>query len=249
MSLTSQKISLNAIVSKVYRDLDITEEYDLIDLIEWSVEALRFINAFQQYQEKPDCLEVCNYRTELPCDLVALLEVSVNGQQLDKASNNNFNKKAKGNFINKPYSYNLNSIDSLPLKLGRLYYLSNGDSFKIENGWIKTSFKEGFLDIKYNAIPTDENGLPLIPDDESYKEAITSYIKMKYFYKRAIKEDRFRWFYQDAEIKWNKYCNQAGTKAMMPDIFTLENIKRNYLSFIPNLKSYKNTFSDLNENI
>lgn len=248
MSLTSQRISLNAIVAKVYRDLGITEEYDLIDLIEWSVEALRFINAFQQYEIKDACIEICNYKTELPCDLVALLQVEANGYQLDKASNNNFNTKALGHGLTNPYSYNLNDLDSLPLKLGRLYYLSNGDSFKIEKGWIKTSFKEGTISIKYNSIETDENGLPLIPDDESYKEAITSYIKMKYFYKKAIKEDRFRWFYQDAEEKWNKYCNQAGTKAMMPDVFTLENIKRNYLSFIPKMNSYSNFFNDLNEN-
>lgn len=248
MSLTPQKISLNAIVSKVYRDLDITEEYDLIDLIEWSVEALRFINAYQQYEDKSDCLNITNYRTELPCDLVSLLQVEANGKQLDKASNNVFSKKARGSYVNQPYSHNLNSLDSLPLKLGRLYYLSNGDSFKFEKGWIKTSFKEGNISIVYKAIPVDEDGLPLIPDDESYKEAITSYIKMKYFYKRAIKEDRFRWFYQDAEVKWNKYCNQAGTKAMMPDIFTLENIKRNYLSFIPKLNTYQNFFNDLNEN-
>lgn len=249
MSLTPNKISLQAIVAQVYRDLDITEEYDIIDLIEWSVDALRFINVYDQYEPKEECINIINHKAEIPCDLIALLEVETNGIQLDKASNNNFNRKLRGSELNKPYSYNLNTMDSLPLRLGRLYYLNNGDSFIFKNGWIKTSFKEGQLRIKYNTIPTDEEGLPLIPDEVSYKEAITWFIKMKHFYKKAIKEDRFRWFYQDAEVKWNKYCNQAGTKAMMPDIFTLENIKRNFLSFVPKMNSYKNFYNDLNENV
>lgn len=247
MSLTPNKISLQVIVAQVYRDLGLDEEYDLIDLIEWSVDALRFINVYDQYETKDECINIVNHRAEIPCNLIALLEVKANGIQLDKASNNNF-KKPKGKLI-EPYSYNLNTIDSMPLRLGRLYHLTNGDSFIFKNGWIKTSFKEGKLDIKYNTIPTDEEGLPLIPDEVSYKEAITWFIKMKHFYKKAITEDRFRWFYQDAEVKWNKYCNQAGTKAMMPDVFTLENIKRNFLSFIPKMNSYKNFYNDLNENV
>lgn len=249
MALTPDRISLKSIIAKVYRDLGITEEYDKIDLIEWSVEALRFINSFNQYKQGRTCIEICNYQAELPCNLVALLEVGLNGTQLDKASNNNFNKKNMGNNVVKPYSYNLNHFDNLPLKLGNSYNLPNNESFTYKNGFLKASFKEGKLDILYNYIETDDDGIPLIPDDESYKEAITSYIKMKYFFKMSIKEDRFRWFYQDSEVKWNKYCNQAGTKAMMPDIFTLENIKRNFLSYIPKLTSYKNFYNDLNTNI
>lgn len=248
MALTPHTISLQVIVAQLYRDLPLAEEYDIIDLIEWAVDALRFINAFEQYETLNECIEINNHRAEIPCNLIALLEVKVNGTQIDKASNNTFNKRTKGTHIAKPYSYNLNVIDSLPLKLGRLHYLASGDSFIFKNGWVKTSFKEGKLDIKYNALKVDEEGLPLIPDEVSYKEAITWFIKMKYFYKKSIVEDRFRWFYQDAEIKWNKYCNQAGTKAMMPDIFTLENIKRNFLSFIPKINSYSNSFNDLNEN-
>lgn len=248
MSLTSNRTSINTIIAKTYRDLGLKEEYDLVDLIEWSVEALQHIGVSEQYEVKESCLQVCNYRVELPCDLVALLEIKHQGRAIDKAYNNNHNIKSLGSGLSHPYSYNLNCLDSLPLILGRIYYLDNGDSFKFEKGWIKTSFKEGSIDIKYNAIETDDEGLPLIPDEVSYHEAITSYIKMKYFFKKSIIEDRFRWFYKDAEQKWHWYCRQAGAKAMSPDIFTLENIKRNYLSFVPNLKAYIEGYSTLNEN-
>lgn len=246
MALTPQTISLQVIVAQVYRDLGITEEYDTIDLIEWAVDALRFINAFGQYEKVEECIKISNYKAEIPCGLIALLEIDYNGSQLSKASNNNFRRINQR--VIEPYSYNLNNLDSLPLKLGRMHYLPNGESFIFKNGWIKTSFCDGIIKIKYNKLAVDDDGIPTIPDEVSYKEAITWFIKMKHFYKKAIKEDRYRWFYQDAEVKWNKYCNQAGTKAMMPDIFTLENIKRNFLSFVPKINSYNNFFDDLNVN-
>lgn len=247
MALTTNKISLKNIISKVYRDLDINEEYDVINIVEWGVEALRFINAFEQYEIKKECLKINNCRAELPCDFVALLSVEHNGIQLDRGSNNKIFDTTRGNYTTKPYSYNLSQMDSLPLKLGKLYTLGDKDNFIVENGWIKTSFEKGDVNIEYNSVPTDEDGIPLIPDDESYRAAITWYINMKYFYTKAIKEDRYRWFYQDAEVKWNKYCNQSGAKAMMPDIFTLENIKRNYISLLPSTSSYKVNFNDLNQ--
>ena len=247
MALTPNTIGLNTIVAQVYRDLGLTEEYDYIDLVEWSIDALRHINAFEQYDQVEECITINCNRAEVPCNLIALTGIEYNGIQLDKAYNNTFNT-GKRDLRGKPSSYNLEQIDNIPLKLGRLYYLSNGESFKIEKGWIKTSFESGDIKIKYTALKVDDEGLPLIPDEVSYKEAITWYIKMKYFYKQAIKEDRYRWFYQDAEIKWQKYCNQAGSKAMMPDIFTLENIKRNFLSYIPKISSYSNSYNDLNEN-
>lgn len=248
MSLTSDRVSINTVIAKVYRDLGLKEEYDLVDLVEWAVEALAFIGAYQQYEIKETCLTICNHRAELPCDLVALIEVMHNGKGLDKAYANNFNTTQWGNKFTKPYSYNLNQMDSLPLRLGQVYNINKNDSFKYEKGWIKTSFEEGELDIKYSAIETDEDGLPLIPDEVSYKEAIATFIRMKFFYKKSIVEDRFRWFYQDAEQKWQWYCGQAGAKAMSPDIFTLENIKRNFLSYVPNLRAYVDGFSTLNEN-
>jgi len=65
-------------------------------------------------------------------------------------------------------------------------------------------------------------------------------------YIKAIKDDKFRWFYQDAEIKYKYYINQAGAEAMMPDLFTLENIKRNYLRLVPKINDYREFFRGLN---
>jgi len=45
----------------------------------------------------------------------------------------------------------------------------------------------GYLKIAYKAIYVDEDGLPLIPDMESFKEAIYWYVTMKFLYPKKLK--------------------------------------------------------------
>lgn len=246
MALTTNRISIKNVISKVYRDLQIDQEFDGLDIIEWAVEGFRFIGAFQQYKDKKDCLKVENYRVSLPCDLISLYEIGYDGLQLDQGSVNRLPSIAPE--YPAPYSFLEQKMDSVAFKVGMLHRFPKSDkTFIIENGWIKTNFKEGFLDIRYKALETDDMGIPLIPDDVSYKEALFWFIAKKYFYAKTIREDRYRWLYQDAEQKWQWYCNQAGAKALEPSVFQLENIKRNFLSILPKVNSYKEFFENLND--
>ena len=43
-------------------------------------------------------------------------------------------------------------------------------------GYIMTNIPEGFVKVSYYAIFTDEEAMPMIPDIESYKEAIFWYV-------------------------------------------------------------------------
>jgi hypothetical protein len=51
--------------------------------------------------------------------------------------------------------------------------------YDTELGYITSSIEEGILRVHYRAIPVDEDGLPLIPDNENYKMAL-------YYYCRAM---------------------------------------------------------------
>lgn len=247
MALTENRISIMNIVSKVYRDLQLEGEFNDYDIIEWAVEGYRLIGAFQQYKTEYECINICDYKAQIPCNLVSLLEVEYNGYQLKKGVSNRLpSYNYRGQITT--YAYNEEKYHNLPFVLGKLYNFENQDtSFIMENGWFKTSFKEGQLNIVYNKIETDEHGIPLIPDDESYRLALTWYISMKVFFARSIKEDRFRWHYKEAEEKWQWYCGQSGAKAMSPDIFVLENIKRNFLSMLPKVNSFKEFYQNLND--
>ena len=112
---------------------------------------------------------------------------------------------------------------------------------------IRTSFKEGSIAISYLKQKLDCNGYPMIPDNYSYRTAITKYMAMK------ITE---REFYsnvqgaggklQYAEQQWQWYCRQAANQAMIPKgIDAYQNImdQRNYL--LPKTNSYYGFFGKL----
>jgi len=54
-------------------------------------------------------------------------------------------------------------------------------SFKTHGRVIFTSFKDGNIKISYKSIPVDEEGLPLLLDNEKYLNALELFIKSKVF--------------------------------------------------------------------
>lgn len=246
MALTGKKVSVKNIIAKVFRDLDIREESDFINMIEWADEALAHIGVFDQLETKYWCTDIKFYKAELPCDMVYINSISVDGQNLTVANN--------------PYgvqhydSYETHADSGLSVNIDKVKNSAYGgfidfdkyyNSFTIQNGYIKFAQKEGTLNISYQAIPSDEEGYPLIPDDVSFREAVYRYIVYKWMYPQVIKGKIDKAFLADAEQKWYWYCNQAGAKAMMPDITKLENIKRNFLKLKPDLRRFDNFFNNL----
>ena len=53
-------------------------------------------------------------------------------------------------------------------------------TYTIQNGVIFTSFEKGCIEVSYKALPTDESGYPLIPDNRKYKLAVEYYILYRY---------------------------------------------------------------------
>jgi hypothetical protein len=99
----------------------------------------------------------------------------------------------------------------------------------------------------YQAIPTDANGYPLIPDDIDFIEALYWYITMKLLYPEW-KMGRVRdEVYYDARRSWNFNCKKAYGNAMMPNVDQLEAIKNQWIRLIPELDEHSNGFATLGE--
>ena len=89
-------------------------------------------------------------------------------------------------------------------------------TFDINNNNITLSVKEGKVCIAYLAIPTDINGLPLIPEDTSYQLAVKKYLTMKIDYIAWRRNELQPAIFQHSEQEWAWYVGQAGNKAKMP---------------------------------
>jgi hypothetical protein len=114
-------------------------------------------------------------------------------------------------------------------------------------GWIKTNQETGYLMVAYQAIPLDVDGYPLVPDDESFMEALYWYINMKLMYP-DWKEGKVRdAVYFDTRRSWNHYCKQAYGNAMMPDADQIESIKNTWLKLVPDIDEHTTFYSHLGE--
>lgn len=120
--------------------------------------------------------------------------------------------------------------------------------YVIVPGYIKSNVRNGYLKIAYKAIPTDENGWPMIPDEEGFKEAIFWYINMKLMYPEW-KEGRTRdAVYYDARSNWNYYCKQAYGNAMMPQgTDQMEALKNSWVRLVTEMQEHDTFFSTLSD--
>jgi hypothetical protein len=127
--------------------------------------------------------------------------------------------------------------------------LSNPYTYVVlpNTGYIKTNFRTGYLLISYQAVPVDSEGYPMIPDDESFEEALYWYINMKLTYPEW-KSGRVRdAVYYDTRNSWNFYRKQAYAVAMMPNVDQLEAIKNAWVRLVPNINEHDTFFSHLGE--
>lgn len=120
-------------------------------------------------------------------------------------------------------------------------------TYIINSGYIRTNVKSGYLMLAYQAIPIDSEGYPLIPDNESFREAIYWYIVMKLTYPEWRAGKVRDVVYYDTRRSWNYYSKQAYGNAMMPNKDQIESIKNAWLRLIPNIKEHDTGFSTLGE--
>ena len=111
-------------------------------------------------------------------------------------------------------------------------------SYKLNAGFIFTSFEEGSVIFQCSIFPVDEDNKPLIPDNEYFISAVYSYIRMKLgeraFWRNKIVGQQFQWL----EKEWLFYCPAAKNQTKMMNEDRLHNFKSKFLKPLPNL--YRN---------
>ena len=118
-------------------------------------------------------------------------------------------------------------------------------TFDINNNHLTLSEKEGRVCMAYLAIPTDNEGLPLIPEDTSYQLAIKKYLTMKIDYIAWRRGELQQGVFQHSEQEWSWYVGQAGNKAKMPSIDQLEAIKNQTMRLLPKVNQHETFFRSL----
>lgn len=241
-------LPIQNIIEKIYRDSASPEELDVWDLYEWIAEALDAIGAYPQYEPLTIEISIENYRGILPCNLIAIEQVSyqgfpcypssgtmsIQGLNLDAVSGKSFIRGTEVDTELIPQFSNTQAISP-----NRHVYSTNDSCIFFDT---ETVSSPGLF-MSYIGIKVDKDGLPLVPDNYWYREACVEYCQAKL--------DRIEWrkgkipesVYKDTEMKWERAKNAARGQALMPDLGKMENLKNMLVRLKPNINAFSNFFS------
>jgi len=234
-------ISLKSVIDRVMRH-PLCTDLPYESAIVWSVDVIRLIGSATFMQRKIMRLGIEDYRCTKPEDMVYMQQARrvVRGWDSDKSFPTWTFLPADPNTINSypedgVWAYpSINIIDN-PQTIGEQYQpmyeatdpfhefynksnvegISPVNSYKFNGNYIYASFPVGTIDISYDGIMVDEEGVPMIPNDPTVEKAIENYIKSQYFgILSDLGKDTIR-AYERAEKEYCWYIGQSQSHAAL----------------------------------
>jgi len=119
----------------------------------------------------------------------------------------------------------------------------NTSDFRLEHNIITVGFQTGFVKVIYMALPIDDNGYPLVPENISFRNALSWYIAHKLAIRGKLSNKELSVQYCDR--MWQRYCLQAKGDAYMPDITQMQEMANEHNKILNNPNLYYQKFRDL----
>lgn len=198
--------------------------------------AVRFmaLHGFSKlYQDKICEVEIKDFRGVLPCDLISIVQVRDTKTDVAlRAMTDSFTPGLTEPLSHKPRRYSSRN-------------LREEGSFKTQGRIIYTSFPEGLVQIAYKAVPVDDEGFPMVIDNENYLAALESYIKKQVFTVKfeigKISDKVLR----NAQLEYGDLATQLISEFQTPSVSEAEALSRYHLSLIPRIREFDKGFKNL----
>jgi len=156
--MTERMISIKEFADELYMSKRL-QKIPLEAIIRYTINFMRIVGVPNMFFEKCEKLDIKNYRAELPCDFYMPMQV----RSLGKNYTGTY-RAATDTFHLSPEHRNIREL-----------------TYTIQGHIIYTSVKEDTIEIAYKAIPVDEYGFPLIPDNSSFTRALKAFIKKEHY--------------------------------------------------------------------
>lgn len=214
-------ISIKEVLSRLLRH-PLLQDLSTEAAIQYTLDFFAAMGLPNIYADKVTTICIDNFRGILPCDLIAINQVRLarNGVCL-RAMTDNFN--------------GTHSEDK-----GEL-------SFKTQGSVIFTSFKTGDIELSYKAIPTDDGGLPLLPDNPVFLKTLELYIKKEWF---TILFDMGKIspaVLQNTQQSYAFAAGQCNNEFMIPSVSEMEAFTRMYNTLIPRVNEFNKSFRHMGD--
>jgi hypothetical protein len=192
---------------------------------------LRFIGKFglpKMYEDKKGYVDIKDYRGMLPCDLISIDQV----------------RDTKTGICLRSMTDNFGPEPFLPKGI-YMPFRYEEFTFKTQGRVIYTSFPEGRVELAYKSIPVDEDGFPLLMDNEVYLDALESYISKRVIRNKFRKGDINAAVYEDAQREYSWNAGELEAELLIPSQSEMESITRMVNTLIPQVRHFDNGFRDM----
>lgn len=232
--------SLGTILWSVLKN-PLCQELTYEEAAEYALECIRLLGAPVIYLNKIERLNLTSYKAELPCDLLYIEGVEYfDGNTSEPIAM----REATNVYHLDPEEFTNEQNTDFDL---RGNHRRNEFTYKIQNGIIFTSMSDGCIQIGYKAIATDEEGYPLIPDNQKVQLALEYYILSRYleplWMMGKITDKAFEYIQQKRYF----YVPSAYTSLTMPGMDKMESMMNAINRLIINTTSHQNKFKKLGE--
>lgn len=215
-------VNVRELLSRVLRH-PLLQDFTLEQAVQYTIDFIGIFGFPDLYEDKETDIDICDYRGQLPCDLVSINMV--------KDSNSN-----------RP----LRSMTSAFNPGGKYYdHLKQEPQFKVQNRVIITSFPTGKVTVSYKSIPVDDEGYPLLIDNSKYLKTLELYVKCQLF---TVLFELGKITQQVLQHTEQEYCWAAGQLAeefKTPSVSEMESITNMLNQIITRRSEFTNQFERL----
>lgn len=242
MSIWNGKyVSINNIISKVYRDLDMSDQINISDAVEWCGEAIELIGSPGTLEEKVTILEVSEYRAAIPSDLHQVQTIwgySGTVQSDDSTADNYIDDIT--HFTAMRYS-----MDTMHMYMNNCndYKCNSGYTYIVNDSYVYPNYQCGAIKLSYWAIPTDDDGYPKIPDQIKFREAVAAHLAWKIARIKMITGKMNGQVYMEFKQERDWYIGAAQNAGQMPGLDMMESLKNNFIRLIPKINQHRDGFA------
>ncbi len=174
--------------------------------VNYAAEFIEIVGCPKLFQEKTIMLDIEDYRAPLPCDFIDIIQI----REVTQCGTGRTYRGTTDSFHIGGKKHDEHQFDNL--------------TYKIQNQAIYFSHKDGEAEMSYRAMLLDEDGFPLIPDNQSFKKALEYYIKREYFTILFDIGVITAPVLTNAEQRYAWYVGQAQNELVKPSVDEMESI-------------------------
>jgi len=196
--------SIDEVIARIIRNTRLQDSSFIPDMLEWIPEAMGQLKTSMELTYKYYDCTISFHKGKMPCGLIDLIAVEYEGARLPYSSTAKHYATGHNLANADPNMDSIPTFQSVIATVPNDTYIDQNNIlwtsdisptktlkavqscdvhpshwYSFEMDWMTTSIADGVLRLHYYSRPLDVNGLPLIPDNENYKEAIYCYVRAK----------------------------------------------------------------------